>query len=118
MLFRFGEMLAESLSAIPDEVGIIISADHAHTHSKNGPYGYSDMAAKYDKTVMGFLISGNASLLLDVDSWMLEGAKPDSYWQLLILAGILNSVKTTHGAPVYGIAGYYGMLVIEYEVLD
>ncbi|MDG6936825.1 MAG: hypothetical protein JRN26_08120 [Nitrososphaerota archaeon] len=117
-LFRFGKMLAANLTATPDKVGIIISADHAHTHSEGGPYGYSKMAVKYDKIVMDFVNSGNASLLLDIDSRILKGARPDSYWQLLILAGILNSVKTTHEAPIYGIAGYYGMLVLEYEVLN
>ncbi len=116
-LFKFGRILASTIGEAESRFGIIISADHAHTHSENGPYGYSKMAAKYDEIVMDFLNSGDPSILLGLDNEILNGARPDSYWQLLILAGILSVTKTTHGDPIYGVAEYFGMMVLEYNIL-
>jgi len=115
-LFNFGKILVKVLNAAPDKIGIIVSADHSHTHLENGPYGFSPMAVQYDKAVMDFLLNDDASILLNMDEKIVEGARPDSYWQLLILAGILNSVNATHDRPIYGTAGYYSMIVIEYKI--
>jgi aromatic ring-opening dioxygenase LigB subunit len=115
-LFNFGKILVKVLNAVPDKIGIIVSADHAHTHLENGPYGFSPMAVQYDKAVMDFLLNDDASVLLNMDEKIVEGARPDSYWQLLILAGIINCVNTIHDRPIYGIAGYYSMIVLEYKL--
>jgi len=108
-LVRFGELLGNILSSYPRNIALIVSADHAHTHLKEGPYGFAPEARKYDEYVMKALKSGNLSPLLSLEEEFIEKAKPDSYWQLLILYGFLKHREYRVEKCVYACPTYFGM---------
>ena len=43
-MILLGESIFEYLDHLNENVAVIISADLAHTHSEDGPYGYSEEA--------------------------------------------------------------------------
>ena len=43
-LIKFGEIIADISENYNKEIGIIVSADNAHAHRKDGPYGFSKFA--------------------------------------------------------------------------
>ncbi len=110
-LIKFGEVLGEVLESDSRKISLVVSADHAHTHSRDGPYGYSTYAKCYDEIVLKSLKEGNLSPLLEISDAMLEDAKPDSYWQLLMLHGLMKKVKLQMKFVEYAVASYFGMAV-------
>jgi aromatic ring-opening dioxygenase LigB subunit len=84
---------------------LIASADHAHTHSADGPYGFHESAAAYDTRFRDCCATGDFRPLIP----LVEDAKADSLWQLLVLQG------ASGGRPLdllaYGIWSYFGMAV-------
>ncbi len=114
-LVRFGEILGEIMENERRRMAIIVSADHAHAHSKEGPYGYHKDAEKYDRIVEEILLSGSLEKLEKMDENIIENAKPDSYWQLLILRGVLKRVPMENLLTVYGRPTYFGMMVSIFE---
>ncbi|WP_075057594.1 hypothetical protein [Thermogymnomonas acidicola] len=77
---------------------VIFSADQAHTHAADGPYGYSPEASIYEEAVRrAFISGGDLAHLLDIDEETVQGgAKPDSYWELLVLHGLLKELGASH----------------------
>lgn len=112
-LVSFGEAIAEELET-NGEVGIIISADEAHAHSASGPYGYDPRADEFDGMVTKMMENGDLEPLIDMDQGLIDAAKPDSYWQLLIMLGILHRVHFKPVETSYQLAGYFGMLASRY----
>lgn len=47
-LLGIGRRIAAFLHDLPEDVLLLISADLAHTHLANGPYGYSEKSALFD----------------------------------------------------------------------
>jgi aromatic ring-opening dioxygenase LigB subunit len=91
-------------------VALIASADHGHAHDPEGPYGFDPAAAAYDETVQEILVSGRLDFTPLAE--LVEAAKADSLWQLLVLEGAVGQ-----GARVdllhYAAPTYYGMLCAE-----
>lgn len=114
-LVAFGEAAASAIWSSPEPVGIIVSADQAHAHSPSGPYGYSPRAKEFDAAVIGMVRSGALESLLEMDRGLVEDAKPDSPWQLLVLAGILRRARSDVVEMAYQVAVYYGMLAVRYS---
>ena len=110
-LVKFGESLGKVMEDSDKKISFIVSADHAHTHSGEGPYGYSPKAKKYDEKVVECLKKSNLSPLLSMSDDFLEEVKPDSYWQLLILNGVMKKIKMKSEFVEYGVADYFGMAV-------
>jgi len=50
-----------------------------------------------------------------LDKEIIERAKPDSFWQLLILAGIISVVNAKPEKVAYTIKNYYSMLAASYS---
>jgi len=114
VLVRFGEILGTTINEDSRKIGVIVSADQAHTHSVSGPYGYSEYAEKYDNQILDILSKGEFDRLLKISENTIERAMPDSYWQLLILAGIGRIIKLKPVGVEYGIADYFGMAVVHF----
>ena len=103
--WAIGRMAANS----DRRIALIASADHSHTHDPSGPYGGHPAAKAFDKLVVDAVKANDLDRLLDVPDTLLEDAKPDSWWQLLMLHGALGrdweAELLSYEAPTY-----YGML--------
>ncbi|PVU76906.1 extradiol dioxygenase [Sulfolobus islandicus] len=113
ILRKFGVVIGEVLRDHRKRVGVIVSADHAHTHDPKGPYGYSEYAGVYDSTIVDIFKSERFEDLMKIDDKVISEAKPDSYWQLLIMLGILESSYNKYSVKLmeYQVPSYFGMMV-------
>jgi aromatic ring-opening dioxygenase LigB subunit len=84
---------------------LLASADHGHAHDADGPYGFDPAAAEYDARFRALAATGDFRPLAE----LVDAAKADSLWQLLVLQG------ATGGRPLellaYDAPTYYGMAV-------
>ncbi|MFP3220598.1 MAG: extradiol dioxygenase [Candidatus Marsarchaeota archaeon] len=110
-LVEFGRVMARCLEAYQGNVSVIVSADNAHAHSQDGPYGYSPMAKVYDDLVVSAFKKENLGELMGIADSVIEEAKPDSFWQFLIMLGILEVKRMKPKFLAYGRPTYFGMMV-------
>ena len=87
-------------------VALIASADHGHAHDPDGPYGFDPAAAAYDARFLELLEREPLDFLPLGE--LVEAAKADSLWQLLVLQGAVSgrAELLAYAAPTY-----YGMAV-------
>jgi aromatic ring-opening dioxygenase LigB subunit len=104
--------LGEAIAALPKRVALIASADHGHAHDPDGPYGFDPAAAAYDARVQEILASETLDFLPLAE--LVEPAKADSLWQLLVLQGAVGEASRAD-VLAYAAPTYYGMLVAEVE---
>jgi aromatic ring-opening dioxygenase LigB subunit len=101
---RAGAALARATGVA--RVALIASADHGHAHDPEGPYGFDPAAAAYDARFQELL----AVQPLDFTplAELVDAAKADSLWQLLMLQGAASGPAQllAYAAPTY-----YGMAV-------
>ncbi len=107
---RFGMAIANMAEKSKKRIAFIASADQAHAHEKSGPYGYHRSAAKYDEFVSGAIQKNRIESISRLSKRFVEEAKPDSLWQMAILAGITRVVKMQGTLLSYAVPTYYGML--------
>jgi aromatic ring-opening dioxygenase LigB subunit len=114
-LVAIGNVIAETAEKSGKKVALIASADQAHTHTPEGPYGYDASAKIYDDIICDIVKRDALNELLDIDMHLVSKAMPDSLWQMLILSGALE-VKHLKGSFIaYQVPSYFGMLVASYE---
>ena len=112
---KFGRTIADvAENDQSKKYAFIASADQAHAHKKSGPYGFSKAAAEYDAIVLKAIQENNLKKLLQLKSKFVDEAKPDSLWQLAMLAGILERVKMKSHLYSYQVPTYYGMICADY----
>ncbi len=114
-LIEFGRVIVDVLNNDDRKFALVVSADHAHAHSKDGPYGFSPRAEEYDEIVVEALKKVNFGSLKNLPDEMIEDAKPDSFWQLLILSGVLEKIRMKRILVEYGCPTYFGMAVAIYN---
>ncbi len=102
--------LGEVIAALPGRVALIASADHGHTHSADGIYGYHPAAAEYDALLQEIVASDRLDFLPLADA--AGPGKADSLWQLLVLQGAVGE-EVRADVLAYAAPTYYGMLVAE-----
>ena len=105
--------LGEAVAALPGRVALVASADHAHAHDPDGPYGFDPAAAVYDARLQNILASDRLDFLPLAQ--VVEAAKADSLWQLLVLQGAVGE-SARADVLAYAAPTYYGMLVAEVTV--
>src|SRR5207245_11308174 len=93
----------------------IASADQAHAHKKSGPYGYHRSAAKYDEFVSQAIRENRIELISRLKKRFIEDAKPDSLWQMAMLAGLVLVVKMRGSLLSYDVPTYYGMICASFR---
>ena len=111
-----GRAIAEAAAKSGRRVAFVASADHGHAHVEDGPYGYHPSAAKYDALICDLVDSGNLARLADIPPQLVEDAKADSWWQMLMLHGATQGWQgrlISYEAPTY-----FGMLTAAYEPRD
>jgi aromatic ring-opening dioxygenase LigB subunit len=108
-----GAAIAAAAAASGLRVAFIASADHGHAHDPEGPYGFDPAAKQYDKLICDLIKAARLDRLSEIPLELVEAAKADSWWQLLML----------HGATLEGWKGrfvsyeaptYFGMLTAAY----
>lgn len=114
-LVEFGEVIASVSNKRGNRVAFIASADQAHTHDKNGPYGYDEASKIFDEFITKITKSNELHKILELDKRLVERAKPDSVWQLLIMYGAIKNTTLRNTINVYRCPSYFGMLVSVYE---
>jgi aromatic ring-opening dioxygenase LigB subunit len=95
-------------------IGLIASADHGHAHDPEGPYGFEPAAEEYDRHVVELVESNRLERLLYLEPSLVERAKADSLWQLLMLHGALGENYEAEFLA-YEVPTYYGMLCAAYR---
>jgi aromatic ring-opening dioxygenase LigB subunit len=113
--FRFGRIIAELVEEKPKRYVFIASADQAHAHKKSGPYGFSTAAAAYDQFVIDAIEKNRVQQVMNLKSEFVENAKPDSLWQMSILAGILSVIRMHSQLYSYQVPTYYGMICAGFQ---
>ena len=93
-------------------VALVASADHGHAHDAEGPYGFDPVAAVYDARVQEILAGGALDFAPLAE--LVEDAKADSLWQLLVLQGAVGEAARAD-VLAYAAPTYYGMLVADVE---
>ncbi len=112
---RFGMTVGAVAEASEKRVAFVASADQAHAHDAKGPYGFSPKARTYDAAVVRAIERGRLSDILKLDPEMVEEAKPDSLWQMAMLAGVLKAVRMEGALYSYQVPTYFGMLCAGYS---
>ena len=113
--FEFGRALARVALRESRRVAFVASSDQAHAHRKNGPYGFDARAAEYDRRVADLVRRGSLEGIMEFDPGFVEGAKPDSLWQMTMLAGALSVVPMRGELLSYQVPTYFGMLCASYR---
>lgn len=117
-LVLLGELIVEVSNNLNKNVAFIASADQGHAHDPNGPYGYDKASEEYDTFVREIIAKDELDRLLELDNDFLERGKPDSFWQMLILLGVLKKAKERlkNDILIYECPSYFGMLVATYKM--
>jgi len=110
----FGRIIGELMEQTSKRFAFIASADQAHAHKTSGPYGFNKAATHYDKIILKAVEENNLKPILQLNSKFVENAKPDSLWQMAILAGIIDRVKMKSQLFSYQVPTYYGMICAGY----
>jgi len=114
--YRFGRLMGKLMNEDRRKRFVFIaSADQAHAHSRTGPYGYSSAAPKYDRLAVDAIQDNDLKRLLRLDPKLVERAKPDSLWQMTILAGVTEVVPSQSQLLSYQVPSYYGMACAAFE---
>ena len=113
---EFGKCIAKVAESSRRRVVFVASSDQAHAHRRDGPYGFDARAKVYDRRVLEAVEGGRLSSLMKVDPDLVEAAKPDSLWQLAMLAGVLDVVQMEGRLVSYQVPTYYGMLCAGYSL--
>jgi aromatic ring-opening dioxygenase LigB subunit len=109
---QLGRVLASNSLLQGKRVALIASADHGHAHDPDGPYGFDPAAAAYDGRLQEILASDRLDFRPLAE--LVEPAKADSLWQLLVLQGAVGE-SARADVLAYAAPTYYGMLVAEVQ---
>jgi len=113
-LQKIGKDIQECLTSIERKVIIVISADLAHTHMVNGPYGFHEDAAIFDSLIEKWVHKQNTSILTEEVSPLLDSALCCGYTGIIILDEILKKHTFKHSIHAYEHPTYYGMLIASF----
>lgn len=109
-----GAVIADVARRSGLRIGLVASADQAHTHRPDGPYGFSPRATELDERVVAAVRDGRLRHMLELDSALVEDAKPDSLWQMLMLSGATDDTWSAELIS-YEAPTYFGMLCAAFD---
>lgn len=112
---RFGAMIAEVADRTRKRIAFVASADHAHAHRRSGPYGFHPAAAKYDALMVKAIHNDDLRSVLKISPRLVENAKPDSLWQVVMLAGVAEWLGMRAEFYSYEVPAYYGMICAAFK---
>lgn len=110
---RAGRAIAQAAGRSERRVALIASCDHGHAHDPDGPYGFAPESREFDDRVVDIVVRNALGELLAFDADWIGRAKPDSFWQMLMLHGAVGD--RWHGELLsYEAPTYFGMLCAAY----
>ncbi|XP_078689939.1 uncharacterized protein LOC144921127 isoform X1 [Branchiostoma floridae x Branchiostoma belcheri] len=114
-LLRLGKSLYKSLEASRQRVVVVVSADLAHTHSADGPYGFSPAAQPFDQACGEWASTLDATPLLVNATSLVDEALSCGYTGLVMLHAILSTSSTWRPTLLVNHhPSYYGMMVASF----
>lgn len=114
--FEFGQMIAKQAETDrAKRIVFVASADQAHAHKHTGPYGFSKQAKEYDKMVLDALMNNRMSAVMTFKQDLVSAAKPDSLWQMAMLAGIADEIQLKSEIVSYDVPTYFGMICASFR---
>jgi len=112
---RAGDALRGAIEGCGKRVALIASCDHAHAHDEAGPYGFSPAARTFDAKIVDIVRRDRLEGLLAIEPDLIRDAKPDSYWQMLMLHGATRGKGWRGELLSYEAPTYFGMLCASYR---
>jgi AmmeMemoRadiSam system protein B len=91
--FIFGQTIKEAIAGINKNIAVICSADLAHRHASDAPFGFSPQAKEFDDLLVADLQNGSASSILQMDPSLPANARTCGYNAICLLLGILDRVN-------------------------
>ncbi|MBI3859096.1 MAG: hypothetical protein HY296_02490 [Thaumarchaeota archaeon] len=113
--FEFGRVVGRLAERGRKKVAFVASSDQAHAHRKDGPYGFDRRAKDYDEMVLDAVRRDRLASIMSTKPGLVEGAKPDSLWQMTMLAGLLKEAPLKGTLVSYQVPTYFGMLCASYR---
>jgi aromatic ring-opening dioxygenase LigB subunit len=114
--FEFGRIIADQAEAERSKrIVFVASADQAHAHRKNGPYGFSKRAEEYDSFVLNAIRENQIGRIMGLKADFVESAKPDSLWQMAMLAGVADRIRLQAELISYEAPTYFGMICASFR---
>ncbi len=107
---RLGEVIGGAIRASGRRVAVIASCDHGHGHQADGPYGFRPESAVFDDEVQRLLREDRLEKLVELDPELVRAAAADSWWQMLMLRGVLGESWKPELLS-YEHPTYFGMMV-------
>lgn len=108
---RAGAALAHATEG--RRVVLVASADHAHRHDAEGPFGFDPAAAPYDELAVELLRTNRLDRWPELEE-LVDAASADSLWQLVVLHGALGD-RFDAELLAYEAPTYYGMAVAAFS---
>jgi aromatic ring-opening dioxygenase LigB subunit len=118
-LLHLGKLILAWAEGRPERIGVVISADLAHTHQTQGPYGYSNSSAPFDAAIGRWASDPclHAASLLKTARSLQNEALCCGFTGLVLLHGMLCSSSTRFKPNVLANANvtYYGMMAATFD---
>ncbi len=106
-LYAFGMAVEKACAKSGARAAVIASGDLSHRLTKDGPYPYSPLGAKFDTRLMELLAQGDLTGLFTLDKTMVSEAGECGLRSLYILAGTLDGKNAK--AEILSYEGPFGV---------
>jgi aromatic ring-opening dioxygenase LigB subunit len=93
----------------------VASADQAHRHKKSGPYGFNKASKEYDRLVFQAIQRGRIDSIMGFRPKFVDAARPDSLWQMAMLAGAIDRLRMKADVISYDVPTYFGMICASFR---
>ncbi len=119
-LYRFGQIIKESIIELDEKAIVIASGDLSHKLLEDGPYDYSPKGKEFDEKIMDIIQKNNLKDLVTFDEKLAEEAGECGLRSLIVMAGALDKLKTeTEVLSYQGTFGVgYGTAIIDLAEKD
>jgi aromatic ring-opening dioxygenase LigB subunit len=108
---RAGHAIAQACG--DRRIAVIASADQGHAHEEDSSFGFHPAAAEYDARVVEFVRENRLGDAVGLGT-IVDLAKADSLWQILMLHGALGDDFEPRLLS-YEVPTYFGMLCAAFE---
>jgi len=111
-IIDFGKNFYNFINLQNKRIGIVLSCDFSHTHSKNNPmFPYSECSKEFDDLLVEMFENNDLKSFRNIDDKFIYKARTDVKAQLLVLCGILEmNSKLKSYFLSYEVPTYFGMI--------